>query len=168
MVKLPSTRPHTLKSLLVLELRLERKEDNDHDIFKIYINHKFYSRHTLYKWVMWHCLAYILQMLRNGTILKAKSSSLFHFLVLRVFDKVFKGKHIVQSYSSNSSLNHSMVYESLPRHNMKLPCFCFILHLLGLCGAQVGINMIAYLHCIYCKVKTRIQGENVINLDQDV
>ena len=26
----------------------------------------------------------------------------------------------------------------------------------------------AYLYCIYCKVKTRIQGENVILLDQDV
>ena len=28
-----------------------------------------------------------------------------------------------------------------------------------LCGAQVGMNMKTYLHCIYCKVKTRIQGE---------
>ena len=38
----------------------------------------------------------------------------------------------------------------------------------SLCGAQVGINMRTYLHCIYCKVKTRIRGENVIFLDQEV
>jgi hypothetical protein len=29
----------------------------------------------------------------------------------------------------------------------------------SLCGADVGINMKTYLHCIYCKVKTRIWGE---------
>ena len=38
----------------------------------------------------------------------------------------------------------------------------------SLCGAQVGMNMRTYLHYIYCKVKTRIQGEDVILLDQDV
>ena len=35
----------------------------------------------------------------------------------------------------------------------------------SLCESQVGMNMRTYLHCIYCKVKTRIQGEL---LDQDV
>ena len=64
--------------------------------------------------------------------------------------------------------NRSMVYDSLPRHRFVLPSFIFILLLKGLCGAQVGINMIAYLHCVYCKVKTRIHGKNVILLDQDV
>ena len=101
----------------------ERIINNGYDIFMIYNKYKFYSRHILYEWVMWHYLTYIIQMLRNGMVLKAKSSSLFHFLVLRVFDKVFKRKNIVQSYSSNSSLNHSKVYESLPRHNMMLPSF---------------------------------------------
>jgi hypothetical protein len=35
----------------------------------------------------------------------------------------------------------------------------FILHLKSLCGAQVQMNVKAYLHCIYCKVKTKIQGK---------
>ena len=38
----------------------------------------------------------------------------------------------------------------------------------SLCGAQVGMNMKTYLHCIYCKVKIRIQEKNVILLYQDV
>ena len=38
----------------------------------------------------------------------------------------------------------------------------------SLCGAQVGMNIRTYLHCIYCKVKTRTKEKNVILLDQDV
>ena len=40
---------------------------------------------------------------------------------------------------------------------MFLPSLYLLLK--SLCGPQVGINMWTYLHCIYCKVKTRIQGE---------
>ena len=51
----------------------------------------------------------------------------------------------------------------LTKTQHKIAFFCFILHLSSLCGAQVGINKIAYLHCVYCKVKTRIQGEECHN-----
>jgi hypothetical protein len=44
----------------------------------------------------------------------------------------------------------------------------FYLVLKSLCGVQVGMEVKTYLYCIYCKIKTRIQGENVILLDQDV
>jgi hypothetical protein len=64
-------------------------------------------------------------MLRNGTILKAKSSFILHLLVLRVFDKIFKRKRIVNLTPQIVLSDHSKVYESLPRHNMKLPSFCF-------------------------------------------
>ena len=53
---------------------------------------------------MWHYLAYILQMLRNGTDLKAKSSPLFTSWYLEFLIKFSKRKHIVQPYSSNSTL----------------------------------------------------------------
>ena len=51
----------------------------------------------------------------------------------------------------------------LTKTQHKIAFFCFILHLSSLCGAQVGINKLAYLHCVYCKVKTRIQGEECHN-----
>ena len=51
----------------------------------------------------------------------------------------------------------------LTKTQHKIAFFCFILHLSSLCGAQVGINKIAYLHCTYCKVKSRIQGEEYHN-----
>jgi hypothetical protein len=38
-----------------------------------------------------------------------------------------------------------------------VPSFCLLLK--ALCGAQVGMNIRAYLHCVYYKVKTRIRGE---------
>jgi hypothetical protein len=45
------------------------------------------------------------------------------------------------------------------RHSFELPSLCFILLLSGLCGGQVVLNMKTYLHCMYCKVKTRIHEE---------
>jgi hypothetical protein len=45
----------------------------------------------------------------------------------------------------------------LTKAMMTLPSFFLLLT--TLCGAQVGLKMKTYLHCIYCKVKIRIQGE---------
>ena len=43
---------------------------------------------------MWYWLTYILEKLRNGTVLKAKSSFPNLILVLGVFDRFFKRKLI--------------------------------------------------------------------------
>ena len=59
--------------------------------------------------------------------------------------------------------SHSVSIGFLIKAQHKIAFFCFILHLLGLCGAHVARNKIAYLHCIYHKVKTRIQGEECHN-----
>ena len=58
--------------------------------------------------------------------------------------------------------SHSVSIGFLTKAQHKIVFFCFILHLLGLWGSGRR-NKIAYLHCIYCKVKTRIQGEECHN-----
>ena len=56
-------------------------------------------------------------------------------------------------------LNHSVYVVFLDPHQ-GIDDFAFFLPTSkSLCGSQVGMNIRTYLHCIYCKVKTRIQGE---------
>jgi len=55
--------------------------------------------------------------------------------------------------------NHSVYMVFLDPHQ-GIDVFAFFLPTSkSLCGAQAGINVKTYLHCIYCRVKTRIQGE---------
>ena len=55
--------------------------------------------------------------------------------------------------------NHSVYMVFLDTHQ-GIDDFAFFLSTSkSLCGAQVEMHMKTYLHCIYSKVKTRIQGE---------
>jgi hypothetical protein len=81
--------------------------------------------------------------------------------------KILKTKH---SFPSPFVVhpNHSIYIVFLDPHQ-GIDSFAFFLPTSkGLCGAQVGINLRTYLDCIYYKAKIRIQGKNVILLDQDV
>ena len=55
--------------------------------------------------------------------------------------------------------NHSIYVVFLDPHQGIDDYAFFLPTSKSLCGAQVGMNMKTYLYCIYCKVKTRIQGE---------
>ena len=72
--------------------------------------------------------------------------------------KILKTKHRLPSPFVVLS-NHSIYVVFLDPHQ-GIDDFAFFLPTSkSLCGAQVGMNMKTYLHCIYCKVKTRIEGE---------
>ena len=72
--------------------------------------------------------------------------------------KILKTKHSLPSPFMVLS-NHSVYVVFLDPHQ-GIDDFAFFLSTSkSLCGAQIGINIRTYLHCIYCKVKTRILGE---------
>ena len=64
--------------------------------------------------------------------------------------------------------NHSIYVVFLDPHQGMNDFAFFLPTSKSLCGAQVGMNMKTYLHCIYCKVKTRIKEKDGIPLAQDV
>jgi hypothetical protein len=71
--------------------------------------------------------------------------------------KILKTKHSLPSPFVVLS-NHYVcgIFRSSPRHRWS----CLLLPTLkSLCAVQVGMKVKSYLHCIYCKVNTRIQGE---------
>ena len=72
--------------------------------------------------------------------------------------KIFKTKHSIPSPFVVLS-NHSVYVVFLDPHQVINDFAFFLPTSKSLCGAQVGMDMITYLHCIYCKVKTRIQRE---------
>ena len=74
--------------------------------------------------------------------------------------RFFKTKHSLPSPFVVLS-NHSVYVVFLDPHQgiNDLPSACLLFK--SLCGALVGINVRTYLHCIYCKVKTRIQGKKM-------
>ena len=75
----------------------------------------------------------------------------------------FKTKHNLSSPFVVLS-NHSVYVVFLDPHQ-GIDDFAFFLPTSkSLCGAQIGINIRTYLHCIYRKVKTRIQGEKCLTL----
>ena len=72
--------------------------------------------------------------------------------------RFFKTKHSLPSPFVALS-NHSVYVVFLDPYQVIDDFAFFVPTSKGLCGASVGMNMKTYLHCIYCKVKTRIQGE---------
>ena len=118
---------------------------------------KIIPTHSLYQWDMWRQLTCFPRLLKSGIVLETKSSSQFHILATWSFLEVFFLKKKYSSlYTPQMTLsNHSMVYKSLPRHSNVLPSTSEKVYV----ELQVGINNIAYLYCICCKVKSRIQGE---------
>ena len=72
--------------------------------------------------------------------------------------KVLKTKHSLPSPFMVLS-NHSIYVVCLDPHQGNDDFAFFLPTSKSLCGDQVGMDMKTYLHCIYCKVKTRIQEE---------
>ena len=152
--KLPHTYPfaHT-------RTKLRDKSNHEQNILRYMAYTRVIPTHSLHKWDMWHQLTCFLGLFKSGTVLKTKSSSQFHILVPWRFLEVFlKTKHSSLYTPQMALSNHSMVYQSLPRHSV-LPSFVSPTSKMVYVQLQVGINKIAYLYYICCKVKQRIQGE---------
>ena len=122
---------------------------------------KVIPTHSIHKQDMWLQLTCFLGLLKSGTVLETKSSSQFHILATWSFLEVFFLKKKDSSlYTPQMTLsNHLVVYKSLPRHSNVLPSFVFSYFKKVYVELQVGINKIAYLYHICCKVESRIQGE---------
>ena len=69
--------------------------------------------------------------------------------------RFFKTKHSLPSPFVVFS-NHSVYLVFLDPYQGNDNFAFFLPTSKSLCGAQAGINVKTYLHCIYCKVKTRI------------
>ena len=119
---------------------------------------KVIPTHSLPKWDMWLQLTCFLRLLKSEIVLETKSSSKFHISATRSFLSFLKKKHSSLYTPQMALSNHSMVYQSLPRHSV-LPSFVSPTSKRFMWSFQVGVNNIAYLYCICCKVKLRIQGE---------
>ena len=115
--------------------------------------------HSLHKWDMWCQLTCFLGLLKSGTVLETKSSSQFHILALGVL-KVFLKKSIVHFILLKW---HSQITQWCINPYQGISMFCLLLFSPTskkvYVELQVGINEIAYLYRICCKVKSRIQGE---------
>ena len=150
----------TLRLLLVLDKRVDYSRHN----LRTKHQHKTIPSHTC----MWDskCLPWNFGRLKNGTAWNISPSSFSQVNWRNIFG-FLKTKHGLPSPFVVLS-NHFVFVVFLDPHQ-GIDDFAFFLSTSkNLCGAQVGINVRTYLHCIYCKVKTMIQGENVILLDQDV
>jgi hypothetical protein len=103
------------------------------------------------------CLPCNFGQLKNGTAWNRSPSS---------FSQV-NWRNILRFWKQNIAYllfvglsNHIVCVVFLDPHQGIDDCAFFLPTSKSLCGAQVEINMKSYLHCIYCKVKTRIQEEN--------
>ena len=103
---------------------------------------------TMKLWAVeeWNSLKHITMFLQSSQLEK-------HF-------KKIKTKHSLPSPFVVLS-NHSIYMVFLDLHQGNDDFAFFLPIFKSLCGAQLGINVGTDLHCIYCKVKTRIQGEKM-------
>ena len=141
----------TLRLLLILDKRLDYSRHN----LRTRHQHKTIPSHTctvgfkvstMKLWVVeeWNNLKQI-------TIFRQSSQLEKHLRFL-------KEKHSLPS--TFVVLSNQFVYVVLLDPHQGIDDLAFFLPTSkSLCGAQVGMDMKTYLHCIYCKVKTRIQRE---------
>ena len=142
----------TLRILLILDKRMDYSRHN----LWTRLQHKTIPNHactigfkvsTMKLWAVeeWNSLKQITILLQSSQLEK-------HF-------KIFENKNIAYLLLFVVLSNHSVYVVFLDPHQ-GIDDFAFFLPTFkSLCGAQVGMNMETYLHCIYCKVKTRIRGE---------
>jgi hypothetical protein len=103
------------------------------------------------------CLPWNFGWLKNGTAWNRSPSS-FNQVNWRNILGFLKTKHTLPPPCMVLS-NHSVYVVFLDPHQGINDFAFFLPTSKSLCGAQVGMNVKSYLHCIYCKVKTKIQEE---------
>ena len=141
----------TLRLLLVLDKRMDYLRRN----FRTSHQHKTIPNHTCI--VGFKVFTVELWAVKEWNSLK----QITIFLQSSQLEKYFKisenKTQLTFSFCGTlKSLNICSISGSSPRHYG----FAFFLPTSkSLCGAPIGMNMRTYLHCIYCKVKTRIKGE---------
>ena len=116
--------------------------------------------HSLHKWDLWRWLTCFLGCLKSGTVLETKSSSQFLILVTWIFWRFFSRKSIVHFILHKW---YSQITQWCINPYQGMAVFCLLLFSPTskkvYVELRVGINKIAYLYCICCKVKQRILGE---------
>ena len=153
--KIPHTYPFACP-----RAKLRNKGNHEHNILRYMAYMKVSPTHSLHKWDLWHQLTCFLGLLKSRTVLKTKSSSQFHILVTWSFWRFFSRQSIVHFILLKW---HSQITQWCINPYQGIVMFCLLLFSpiskRVYVGLQVGINNIAYLYCICCEVKSRIQGE---------
>ena len=119
--KLPHTQPFAHP-----QAKLRDEGNHEHNVLRYMAYIRVIPTHSLHKWDMWLQLTCFLGLLKSRTVHETKSSSQFHISVTQSFESFFLKKKHSSLYTPQLALsNHSMVYNSLPRHSKVLLSFVF-------------------------------------------